>query len=135
MHLPLVRARHPRPDRPVVKVRYVELPWEWVQPPQEDSVHEIYLVEPPHLLAEVIWLDEEALDEEVRDPDPVVRREVENNPDEGWEDVPVAVENNPDEVWDEEVQEVEEAVVVEHHLPRTKTTRATPRHREDDLEA
>ena len=29
MHLPLARAPRPPPDRPVVKVRYVELPWEW----------------------------------------------------------------------------------------------------------
>ena len=105
-------------------------------PPQEDSVREIYLEEPPHHPDEVIWPVEE-----VRELDPVDRLEVENNPDEDWEDDRVAVGNNPDEVWDEEEAEAEveeeEKVVVGHPLPRTKTTtRATPRPLvDDDLDA
>ena len=129
MHLPLARVRRPPPVRPVVKVQYVEPPWEWVPPPppQEDSVREIYPAEPPHHPDEVIWPVEE-----VREPDPVDRLEVENNPDEAWEDDRVAVGNNPDEVWDEE-EVVEEEVG--HPLPRTKTTmtRATSRPLVDDV--
>ena len=141
MHLPPVRAPLHPPVRPVVKVQYAEVPWEWVPPPpQEDSVREIYLAEPLHHPDEVIWLVEEVREpdpvKEVREPDPVDRLEVVNNPDEAWEDDRVAVGNNPDEVWGEDEEVVEEEVVVGHPLPRTKTTtRATFRHREDDLDA
>ena len=133
MHLPPARARRPPPVRPVVKVQYVEPPWEWVprRRQQEDSVREIYPAEPPHHPDEVIWPVEE-----VREPDPVDRLEVENNPDEAWEDDRVVVGNNPDEVWGEEEEEVVEEEVVGHPLPRTKTTRATPRPLvDDDLDA
>ena len=139
MHLPPARTPLYPPVRLVVKVQYVELPWEWVprrqQQQQEDRVREIYLEEPAHHPDEVIWLVEE-----VREPGPVDRLEVVNNPDEDWEEDRVAVGNNPDEAWgeeeEEEVEVVEEEEVVGHHLPRTKTTtRATPRHREDDLDA
>ena len=142
MHLPPARVRRPPPVRRVVKVQYVEPPWEWVPPPpQEDSVREIYPEEPPHHPDEVIWPVEEVREpdpvKEVRDPDPVDRLEVENNPDEAWEDDRVAVGNNPDEVWGEEEveaeEEVEEDEEVGHPLPRTKTTtRATSRPLVDD---